>query len=244
MWSVAMSATPLRVGRLVRLPPAFDLGQDGPHELLLAADAAEVGVDVPGPDEGERLDPVHLLAAWPHVQVGVAVVEAVAAAVAQGDPAEGVDHLQEAGEVDLGVVVHGQPRRLRDRLDQQVGAAEGVGGVDLVGAAVDAGPQVARERHHHRLVPVRAHMQHDDGVGAPPGHLHRLDPAQLAAAQAGPRVRADEQDVHRPAGGDRGQVPHRPLPLGDQPVGVTVAVHGANPGQHGQRHEQDDQGPE
>jgi hypothetical protein len=207
-------------------------------------DAAEVGVDVPGPHEGQGLDAAHVLAARGHVEVGVAVLQPVAGVVAQGDPAEGVDHLQEAGEVDLGVVVDGQPGRLRDRLDQQVGAAQGEGGVDLAGVAVDLGAQVTRQEDQHRPVPPGAHVQDHDGVGAPAGHVHRLDPAELPAAQPVPGVGADQQDVHRLAGPDRGQVGHRPPALGDQPVGVVVGVHGPRPGHHGHQHHQDGQAPE
>jgi hypothetical protein len=76
------------------------------------------------------------------VQVGVRVVQPVPGAVAQGDPVQGVDHVQEAGEVDLGVVVDGQPGGLLDGPDQQAGAAEGEGGVDLAGPAVDGGAEV------------------------------------------------------------------------------------------------------
>jgi len=223
---------------------AGHLGHDRPHELLLAADAAEVGVDVPGPHEGQRLHPVHLVAAGGHVQVGVAVVQAAAAAVAEGDAAEGVDHLQEAGEVDLGVVVDGQPGRLPNGPDQEAGAAEGEGGVDLGGAAVDGGPQVPRQRQHHRPVPVGAEVQDHDGVGAPAGHLHGLDAAELAAAQAVAGVGADQQDVHGLPAGQRGQVGHRPLALGDQAVGVPVGVQRDRPGQPDHERDQDGQGAE
>jgi hypothetical protein len=87
-------------------------------------------------------------------------------------------------------------------------------------------------------------VQDHDGVGAPPGHLDRLDPAELAAAQAGAGVGADQQDVHRLAGGGRGQAGHRPLALGDQPVGVAVAVQGAGTGQQHHQHGHDGQGPQ
>jgi hypothetical protein len=87
-------------------------------------------------------------------------------------------------------------------------------------------------------------VQDDDGVGALPGDLGGLDPAELAAAEAVAGVGADQQDVHRLAGGGRGQAGHRPLALADQPVGVAVAVQGPGTGQHHYQRQHDGQGPE
>ena len=50
------------------------------------------------------------------------------------DPADGVDQVFEAGEVDDRDVVDLDAEELFDRFDLQLGAAEGEGGVDLLRA--------------------------------------------------------------------------------------------------------------
>src|SRR6266566_4819710 len=123
-----------QLGQVDQVAGGGDLLHHRPEELLLPADAAEVRVDVPGPHERQRLDAIHVVAAGVHVQVGEAVVEPVPGLVAEAHPADRVDHLEEAGEVDLGIMVDRHAEVLLDGLDQQRRAAEGVGGVDLVGA--------------------------------------------------------------------------------------------------------------
>ena len=65
-------------------------------------------------------------------------------------------------------MVHGQPGELLHGLDQQLGAAEGVGGVDLVLPVLgDVYVGVARQGSQARLPVVRLVQQHD-GVGTRP----------------------------------------------------------------------------
>src|SRR5215218_4970897 len=186
MWSVAMLATSSSLGRPARFPRRATSAMTARRNSCWRPMRPKSESMWRARTKARALTPFIFWQPGVHVQVGVAVVQPVAAAVAEGDPAEGVDHVEEPGEVDLDVVVDGQPGGLGDRLDEQVGAAEGEGGVDLVRPAVDAGPQVPRERDHHRLVPRRADVQDDDGVGALAGHLDGLDPAELAAAGVRP----------------------------------------------------------
>ena len=109
-------------------------------ELLLAGDPVVVVVGVAVADELERLGAAQQLVARLDVDVGVvlrgaAVVDVVVAAVdVEPDPAELVDDLLEAVEVDRDQVVDREARQVLDGVDGAGRAAVGVGGVDPVDA--------------------------------------------------------------------------------------------------------------
>src|SRR5690606_14679950 len=91
----------------------------------------------------------------------------------QLDSTEGVDDPGEPAEVDFEVVVDADPGLPADRLHQQVGPAERVGGVDLVDSvAGDLHPEVARDREQLHF--VRNDLHQHDHVGAGPGEVAEL----------------------------------------------------------------------
>ena len=105
-----------------------DLVLDGAHEQLLARVADEVVVGVPVADELERRAAGHFLVAGLEVDRRVLVVAAgvlveVAAVDVDPDPAELVDDLREADEVDGHEVVDPEPRQRLDGLDRALRAA-------------------------------------------------------------------------------------------------------------------------
>ena len=145
-----------------------DLILERADEELLAGVPVEVAVRMPEPDEVERLVPVQPLVAGLQVDRRVPVRAAACVEVAAVDvhphPAELVDDLGEAAEVDRDQVVDGYAGELAHGLERAARATGRVGGVDLRGVgrlarADDLGPEVARERQQRdRLVlGVRAH---------------------------------------------------------------------------------------
>ena len=81
--------------------------------------------------------------------------------------AQSVDDILEAVEVDLGVVGNGHAGHLGHGLDGAGRLANGVGGVQLLGAvAVDLDLGIAMERHHGDLLVLRINAGEDHGVGA------------------------------------------------------------------------------
>src|SRR4051794_7221153 len=160
-------AAHVRADRLRRLPgderqaeererveqPALDGGED----LLLAASAREVvlarvALVLARAREGEGLLAAEVVRAALQPQ-GVAAVLVAAvdarddAAARVLDAAERVDEGREVLEVHLDQVVDLDPEVVLDGLDGQPGAADRVGGVDLVAAvARDVGEGVARDR--------------------------------------------------------------------------------------------------
>ena len=138
------------------------------------------------------------------------------------DPTEGIDHRGETGEIDSHETVDGKSGDLLDRLDQTLGATEGIGRVELAGGeplvvaplagvpvvdrsvparfgiprlAVDRGdPQVAGEGDSHHTTAIGGDVDQHDGVGAGP-----LGDAGIAcpdlSVRADAAVDADDQEV-------------------------------------------------
>ena len=138
------------------------------------------------------------------------------------DPTESVDHRGETGEIDSHETVDGKSGDLLDRLDQTLGATEGIGRVELAGSeplvvaplagipvvhrSVSAGfgipclavdrcdPQVAGEGDSHHTTAIGGDVDQHDGVGAGP-----LGDAGIAcpdlSVRAYPAVDADDQEV-------------------------------------------------
>ena len=105
-----------RVGqRPGRQHPARHAGE----ERLLAGDAVEVAVleTVALPDEGQRVRPADRLR--PGRQVDARPDLPLGPPEADRHAADRLGHLHETGQVDLGVVVDGEPGELLDRLDQR-----------------------------------------------------------------------------------------------------------------------------
>jgi hypothetical protein len=130
------------------------------QEHLLPHDAREVAVLVVAEaHKGERLVAVQNLVARLDVDRSVVChggVVVVAMIDHEVGPTQLVDDLDEAFEVDVDEVVDGNAEQLLDRLDGQLGAAQGVGRVDLVQAeAGDVDPQVARHGEHRDAVGLR-----------------------------------------------------------------------------------------
>lgn len=117
-------------------------------------------------------------------------------------PADGVDHLLEAAEVQHHVVIDPHPREPLDRTDRAGGPAPLEGPVELGEALGGTGPvggpagghlrhQVPGYRDGRHAPAVRRQVQQDRRVGT-------LRAAVLPVARvlpAGARVRADQQDV-------------------------------------------------
>ena len=196
--------------------------RDAAEHLALALPALDVAgrVRLAGARVAERRPAVGVLAALLDVQPGVLVLQRLLRA--DLDAAERVDHLDEAAEADLDVVVDLQPGGLLDRLHQQLGAAEGIGGVDLGGAvALDRHQRVARDRQQQRWPVAGVQDQDRVGAAAPAGVLAGGEVLPLLLRQALAAVGPDEQ-----VGGAR-------LTLG--PVALGVGVDGGELGPRPQR---------
>jgi hypothetical protein len=181
-------------------------------------------------DVVERVLALELLVARVHVDRRVVlaarvVVEVVAVDV-DVDPADVVDDLAEAAEVDLDDVVDlerlaGPGEQLLDGLDGQPRPTQLVGRVDAVApVAGDGDLEVTRDRHHRGRLLVRVEPDEDDRVRA------GLDP-QLLVAEA--LVGAEDHHRLRLAGlsaVDLGDVDRRAallLDRVDQRVGLKEA---------------------
>ena len=153
--------------------------EEGPHRQRLVADrrddlalgpgavdVAELGVGLAGAGVAEGGLAVGLLAALRDVEVGVGVLHR--GARADLHTTHGVDHADEAAEADLDVVVDADAGLVLEGADEQLGAAVGEGGVDLVALAVarDRDDRVAGDRHQH--VGAVAGVEQHDRVGALP----------------------------------------------------------------------------
>ena len=117
---------------------------------------------------GERVPPVEVQLAAPEAPgVAVEAVRDDLLGVVDGDAAERVDELAEAGEVDQDDVVDGDPRERLDGLDRQRRAADRVRGVDAVVAVPgDRHAQVARDRELVDAVALGVDAHEQDRVGA------------------------------------------------------------------------------
>ena len=162
------------------------------EEQLLALHAAEIEeLVVPEAHVVERLLAAHELVAG--LQVDGLVVRArrdeVLVVDGQVDAAEDVDHVPEAGEVDLDPAVDGQAGDLLEGLDDERRPAVGVGLVHLVETdAGDVDLEVARQREHGDALRLRVEAHEHLGVRA------------AGIAEDAVLVGADEQDVHRLVG--------------------------------------------
>ena len=121
------------------------------------------------------------------------------------DPAKEIDHTLEAGKVRHHHMVDRDVEVGLNRLDELV--RPGVeGGVDLVGSSGtgDRNPGVPGDREHFDL-PARAEAGDDDHVAS----LTRLSraaaecPCLPRCAHEAPRIRTDEEQVHRLTGLER-----------------------------------------
>ena len=133
---------------------------------------------------------VGLLAALLHVEVGLRVLHG--GLRADLDAADGVDHVDEAAEADLDVVVDADPGRELEGLHEQLGPAVGERGVDL-GDAVARHLQQAVARDRHQQVGARPGVQQHDRVGAPALALAGAELQLLLAAEALTAVAADQE---------------------------------------------------
>ena len=166
-----------RVTGLVRVSLDSALEHQRLDERLLAPAAGDVALAelVALADERQRLGAVEVVPALGDAGAGLLGVDP--------DPADGVGHRLEALEADQPDVVDRHVDQVLDGADQQRRAAVGVGRVDLVLAVPgDRDVEVAREVDQVDLGVLLVDVHEDDDVGA-------------TAGDAGPAVRADQQDV-------------------------------------------------
>ena len=127
------------------------------------------------------------------------------------DAAHRVDELGEVVEVDLDQVVDVDAEVLLDRLDGERGAADRVGGVDLVAAVAGMSTTVSRGIESLRAVPPPTRISMIES--------ERLGPDVLRAGLLGALralVGAEHEDrVAARAAGSRRRRAARPAPLGD-----------------------------
>ncbi len=154
---------------------------------------------------------------------------------AHRDPAERVDDVDESAEADLHVAVDPQPGVLLDGPHQQLRAAEGEGGVDLVlSLAGNGNVAVPRDRDQRR--PTARRDVHDHHrVGPLADFTAGAELVALRTRQPLPGVRTDQQE--------RGpRLRRRPLAGGGvvDPLDLAPGVqrHRDEPGDRGQ-HDQD-----
>ena len=126
------------------------------------------------------------------VAVGTTLIVEVAVVDVDPDAAKPVDDLLEAPEVDRDQVVDREARQLLHGLDRALGAAPGVGVVDLLrGRAAartgDAHDEVARQREHRDRLRLRVGAQQHQRVGA----------GRRAVALVGAVVVADDEGDRR-----------------------------------------------
>ena len=134
-----------------RTPAQVALGIRGPVGVVVGGDPGALVDEVPGPHHLERLEPVQRTTPRRgHVEPRIGVEDRFGEV--HLDPAQGVDHALEAVEVELDVVVDGNPEILLDGADQLLGPF-GQGGIDLVGA-VGARVGTNRSRGIDRMAAV------------------------------------------------------------------------------------------
>src|SRR5829696_5283892 len=210
------------------------LADQGAEELLLALDPVKVAASaVAGPDIRQGRLAARDLAAGLDVEAGHRVAHGRLGA--DLDPADGVDHAGEAVEADLHVPVETDAADLLDGAGEQLGAAEGVGRVELVAAMPgDRHIGVAGQADQDRLAGAAGDVQQHHGVGPPPGGLAGAELAAAGLVEALAAVGADDQPVG-PGGGGR--------PAGVVGQGVDPVEPRVDPDpQPDQQHDQDQQG--
>ena len=149
---------------------------DGADELLLPGDPGEVGDDVaqdmPGSHERQGLRAVHVVAAGVRqMEAGQRVLHRLVDA--DRHAAHGVDQPLETVEVELDVMVDGQPRELLHRLYDDVRTVV-EGRVDLAEAVTrDVHSKVTRDAENGGVVVDRVDPHQDDRVGSLAGALRR-----------------------------------------------------------------------
>ncbi len=112
------------------------------------------------------------------------------------DASDRVDQVSEPGEPDLHVVVHANPGRGLHSLNQQLRAAEGVRGVDLVVPPPgDLDQRVPRDAHQHGVAATVGHVHQQDRVGATPLHVTGAELSLLLGCEVVAAVRAHDQVV-------------------------------------------------
>jgi len=182
-------------------PGRDELALDRGEDLLLAQRAVEVGLARAAAVLAHARDCERLLAV--EVVLAAAVAERHAAvagsaadvgdqAVLEGevDAAQRVDELREVDEVHLDDVVDVDPQVALERRDGQRGPADGVRGIDLVGAvAGDGDDRVARHRQARGVAAAGADQQQRVGAAR---LADDVGAALVRAGRAG--VGADDQD--------------------------------------------------
>ena len=230
-----------------RSPDARHLVERRLQDLLLAARPREVRLArlekvAPDPRVDERPAAVHVLrpaleppARPPRATLGGGerAVEAIRADRPRNidlDPADRVDQLLEAVEVDDGDVIHVQAGQLPNRAERQRRAADLIGRVDLPEPDLrDLDLQVAGDREVREPPLPGVGADEHDRVGA------------VGPLAPGSRAPVRPEDEHRPGRGDEQAVGRRELPAdtrGHPLAGFLDAVrHGEVP-THGPRDEQ------
>src|SRR5216683_1900509 len=159
LWSTLMAATAAR-----RKPLSLTVGQRAGtdrlaeqrrEEPLLVLDPGQVGEGegVPVPGVRQRGQAVHMVYACGQVKAAGGVIYRIGQADVH--PAERIDDLDEAEEVDLDEVVDGQPCVLLHRLHHQLRATQAERSVDLVHAVPgDLHPRVPRQADDRHVASV------------------------------------------------------------------------------------------
>ena len=248
-------------GGQVAGPPVDGPIQGQHQEILLAFDPPEVVAPGDNPPAVhlllvgaaahvlKRLDAIEDAAARRrHVKTGAEVASRVRKP--DRNPAENVDDLAEAQEVDLHVVVDRHFESGAHRFDQQLGAADPQRGRDLViGRAGYRNPQVPGHRQHPGRSRHGVQPQQHDGVGQAPALLVHgaADRHRIAGIEAAGAVGADQQEVHRLPGrgvADQHRLPEaigayrHPLELqGPAVKGRDEPGRNHRAGDHGQAHD-------
>ena len=156
-------------------PLGRDLRAGLAQELLLAGGADDVVVCVAIAGVVERVEAAERLVAGLQVDLlvvggggGSVVVVEVAPVDVDVDAVEGVDRPREALEVDVHEVVDLETGQGLHRLEGELGAAVGVGRVELVGAdAGDLHLEIARQREEGDRVAVRVEPQEHRRIREP-----------------------------------------------------------------------------
>src|SRR4029077_5377794 len=203
------------------------LVQHGREQALLVLDAGQVGggarVPVPGVRQGG--DAADVVRPRGQVQPAVRVVDRERQADVH--PAQGVDDLDEAEEVDLDEVVDSQPGVGLNRLHHELRPAQAVGRVDLVHAvAWDVHPGVPGHADHGDVTAVRGYVDQHQGVGVRAHVVAHVQREFLVPGQPGAYVHPGQQYVQRAArrgaGGAR-----------EDPADAVIDVAGEPPGRPG-----------
>ena len=149
-----------------------DLREHGLHELLLAADTADIALAVAVAHILDGLLAVHVLLARIEIDDEAAVVVPGILVVhallhVDIDAADGVDDALERARIDDDIVIHRHAEELLHRRLAQRVPAERVGVVRLVIAVpVDGEPRIARHGEQCALAALRIERRHHERIAA------------------------------------------------------------------------------